>query len=77
MMEENPKNIKCEYCSKYLDYHPENLYYPNNINSILAICNKCVNLINSKLFVKVDMDKIQNIKKKAKEKYLNNKLNKV
>ena len=69
-MENNNMNLTCEYCQESFDYHSDNLYYPNINESISGICKKCVKEINSKLFVKLDLEKISNIKKKAKQKYL-------
>lgn len=69
-MDNNSMTLLCEYCEELVDYHIENLYYPNIDNSTSGICRKCVKEISSKLFVKVDIDKISHIKKKAKERYL-------
>lgn len=73
-MENNNMTLLCEYCEEILDYHIENLYYPNINNSTSGICRNCVKEISSKLFVKVDVGKISNIKKKAKQKYFKKKI---
>jgi hypothetical protein len=65
----NTKNILllCRNCNKEIcSYDSCGMHFEHANNTIYSICNICVNIINKKIVLSVDYDKLRCLKKKIK-----------